>query len=51
MKVSRIALGTIMVGMMPDENEAFKVMDAALEMGINVFDCADRYDGTRKRRS
>lgn len=43
MKVSRLCLGTMNFGVSTDEKEAFKIMDAALDAGINFFDTADVY--------
>jgi len=45
LKVSRIALGTMNFGERADEAASFKIMDAALEAGINFFDTADVYGG------
>lgn len=43
MKVSRLCLGTMNFGRVTDEKEAFKIMDAALDAGINFFDTANVY--------
>ena len=43
LKVSRLCLGTVNFGMVTDEKEAFRIMDAALEAGINFFDTANQY--------
>ncbi|MDA1044465.1 MAG: aldo/keto reductase [Verrucomicrobia bacterium] len=43
LKVSRLCLGTWNFGSRTDEQEAFQVMDAALEAGINFFDTANHY--------
>ncbi len=45
MTVSRICLGTMHFGDVTPEDEAFHIMDKALEMGINFFDTANRYGG------
>jgi aryl-alcohol dehydrogenase-like predicted oxidoreductase len=45
LKVSRLALGTMNFGDVTDEAESFKIMDAALDAGINLFDTADVYGG------
>ncbi|MER7540624.1 aldo/keto reductase [Streptomyces sp. NPDC097704] len=45
LKVSRLALGTMNFGDATDEAESFKIMDAAVESGINLFDTADVYGG------
>jgi aryl-alcohol dehydrogenase-like predicted oxidoreductase len=44
--VSRICLGTMHFGGATPEQEAFKIMDRALELGINFFDTANIYGGT-----
>lgn len=43
--VSRICLGTMHFGGATPEEEAFRIMDRALELGINFFDTADIYGG------
>ena len=43
MKVSRICLGTMNFGPATDEKEAFRIMDAALDAGVNFFDTANVY--------
>lgn len=45
LQVSRICLGTMHFGSRTPEAEAFAIMDAALEMGINFFDTANVYGG------
>lgn len=45
LKVSRLALGTMNFGDVTDEAESFKILDAALEAGINLIDTADVYGG------
>jgi len=45
MSVSRICLGTMHFGSYTPEDEAFRIMDKALEMGINFFDTANVYGG------
>ncbi len=47
--VSRICLGTMHFGPRTSESEAFKIMDKALEMGINFFDTANVYGGVDDR--
>ena len=44
-KVSRIALGTMEFGWQIDEADSVKIMDEALDAGINLFDTADVYGG------
>ena len=43
LKVSRLCLGTMNFGNSNDEKESFRIMDAALDAGINFFDTADNY--------
>ncbi|HWA78137.1 MAG TPA: aldo/keto reductase [Polyangiaceae bacterium] len=43
LKVSRLCLGTMNFGPDTSETEAFAIMDAALEEGINFFDTANVY--------
>lgn len=45
MKISRLCLGTMNFGPNTDEKEAFRIMDCALDMGINFFDTANMYGG------
>jgi len=42
-KVSRLCLGTMNFGPLTSEEDAYKIMDEALELGINFFDTADVY--------
>ena len=39
--VSNICLGTMNFGWVTSEEESFRIMDRALELGINFFDTAD----------
>ncbi len=43
LKVSRLCLGTMNFGPETSESDSFKIMDAALERGINFFDTANVY--------
>jgi aryl-alcohol dehydrogenase-like predicted oxidoreductase len=43
LKVSSLCLGTYNFGTKTDETEAFAIMDAALEAGMNFFDTANHY--------
>lgn len=43
LKVSRLCLGTMNFGVDTEEGEAFKIMDAAVDAGINFFDTANIY--------
>ena len=45
-KVSKICLGTATFGVAPDAQEAERVVDAALDLGINFFDTANVYGAT-----
>jgi aryl-alcohol dehydrogenase-like predicted oxidoreductase len=49
LKVSQLCLGTMNFGPETDEKDAFKIMDAALDAGINFFDTANVYGGVEKR--
>jgi aryl-alcohol dehydrogenase-like predicted oxidoreductase len=48
-QVSAVSLGTMMFGAWgnPDADECRRMVDLALEGGINLFDTADIYDGGR----
>jgi len=41
--VSNLCLGTMNFGWVTPEDESFRIMDRALELGINFFDTADVY--------
>ncbi|CAM4423448.1 aldo/keto reductase [Paenibacillus tarimensis] len=43
LRVSRLCLGTMNFGVDTDEKDAFRIMDAALDAGINFFDTANVY--------
>lgn len=45
--VSRVCLGTMHFGPKTDERESFRIMDRALDMGINFFDTANIYGGAK----
>jgi aryl-alcohol dehydrogenase-like predicted oxidoreductase len=47
LKVSRLCLGTMNFGPETPENEAHRIMDRGLELGINFFDTADVYGWKR----
>lgn len=49
MRVSRVCLGTMNFGAVTEEKEAFRIMDAALDAGINFFDTANVYGGLGHR--
>lgn len=46
MKVSRLCLGTMNFGPYTSEADSFKLMDEALDAGINFFDTANVYGGS-----
>lgn len=48
-RVGRLALGTVNFGARTDEPEANRILDAAVEQGLNLIDTADIY-GWRVRR-
>lgn len=41
LRVSRIGLGTMNFGELTDESASFRIMDEAVDAGINFFDTAD----------
>lgn len=43
LRVSKLCLGTMNFGVSTDEKEAFRIMDAALDAGIQFFDTANIY--------
>jgi len=45
LKVSEICLGTMTFGRGADEAEATRIVDAALDAGLNFFDVANSYNG------
>ena len=47
--VSRIVLGTMNFGDRTSEDDAFAIMDRALELGVNFFDTANGYGGSGGR--
>ncbi|HEY9721916.1 MAG TPA: aldo/keto reductase [Oscillatoriaceae cyanobacterium] len=47
LQVSRLCLGTMNFGPLTSEADAFKIMDRALEHGINFFDTANVYGWVR----
>lgn len=50
LRISPLVLGTMNFGNPTDKDEAFRIIDAAIEAGINLFDCADIYaDGESER--
>ncbi|MGK5629427.1 aldo/keto reductase [Streptomyces sp. URMC 123] len=52
LKVGRLVLGTMNFGPQTDEAESHRIMDAALDAGINLFDTANAYGwGANKGRT
>ena len=49
LSVSKICLGTMHFGPYASEAESFRIMDRALELGINFFDTANVYGGKENR--
>jgi aryl-alcohol dehydrogenase-like predicted oxidoreductase len=47
--VSRIVLGTMNFGDRTSEDDAFAIMDRAIELGVNFFDTANGYGGSGGR--
>jgi aryl-alcohol dehydrogenase-like predicted oxidoreductase len=47
LRVSRLILGTMNFGFVTDQEESFRIMDKAVEEGINFFDTADVYGGVQ----
>jgi len=47
LQVSRLCLGTMNFGPLTDEPDSFAIMDRAHELGINFFDTANRYGGSK----
>ena len=50
LKISKLALGTMNFGNPTDKAESLKIIDAALDAGINILDCADVYAGGESER-
>ena len=46
--VSKLVLGTMNFGPQTPEDDAYSIMDRALEQGINFFDTANSYGGRGK---
>ena len=50
LQISPIVLGTMNFGKPTEKEEAYSIVDAAIEAGINLIDCADVYsDGESER--
>jgi aryl-alcohol dehydrogenase-like predicted oxidoreductase len=50
LRVGALALGTVNFGWVSDERESFAVLDRALEVGIDLVDTADSYNGGESER-
>lgn len=48
--ISSLVLGTMNFGNPTEKEEAIRIIDAAIEAGINIFDCADIYAGGESER-
>lgn len=49
LRVSRLCLGTMNFGTHTDEEESCRMMDRALDLGINFFDTANVYGGANSK--
>src|SRR5690554_4902222 len=49
LKVSKLCLGTMNFGVATEEKEAYRIMDAALDAGVNFIDTANVYGGEGNR--
>lgn len=50
LQVSALVLGTMNFGQPTAKEEAIRIVDTAIDAGINLIDCADTYsDGESKR--
>ena len=50
LKVSQLCLGTMMFGGKTDEEESFRIIDNAINEGVNFIDTADVYAGNESER-
>ena len=50
LKVSQLCLGTMMFGGKTDEEESFRIIDHAINEGVNFIDTADVYAGNESER-
>jgi len=50
LRVSPLVLGTMNFGGATDKDHSFRIIDEALDAGINLFDCADIYSGGESER-
>ena len=51
LRVSSICMGTMTFGSTTNEKEAFKILDAAYDRGINFYDTAELYPVTPKKET
>lgn len=51
LRVSSICMGTMTFGSTTNEKEAFKILDAAYDRGINFYDTAELYPATPKKET
>ena len=50
LKISKLTLGTMNFGNPTDKTESFRIINTALDAGINILDCADVYaEGASER--
>lgn len=50
LKVAPLVLGTMNFGGVTDRTESIRIINEALDAGINLFDCADVYSGGESER-
>lgn len=50
LKVAPLVLGTMNFGGVTEKKESIRIIDEALDAGINLFDCADIYSGGESER-
>ncbi|MCF7944968.1 MAG: aldo/keto reductase [Spirochaetia bacterium] len=48
--ISQLSLGTMNFGSVTDRSESFRIIDTAIDAGINCIDCADIYNGGESER-
>jgi aryl-alcohol dehydrogenase-like predicted oxidoreductase len=48
--ISELVLGSMNFGQQTDSDESFRILDAAIDGGINLIDCADVYAGGESER-
>ena len=50
LNVSELVLGTMNFGGPTEKDEATRIIDSAIDAGVNLFDCADIYAGGESER-